>query len=127
MRCNFPLPTTAGFVYFARAGDGPVKIGWSRDPHARSRHLRCPVSGTKVSIIACFAGTPSEEAFVHGALHHHRLPIRGGAAGNTEWFAPSAEVLAFAEHGLDMIAAIRGALLSLADDLRAVAAIAAAE
>lgn len=111
-------PNSEGFVYFARAGDGPVKIGWSSSPKAR-RNLNCPVTSKQARIFASFPGTPGEEAFVQGVLSPFRLSLRGGASGFTEWFEPSPDVMAFAECGVDMIAAIRLATLALAADIRA--------
>lgn len=65
-----------GFVYFAFAGEF-IKIGWSKDPHARADHLQ---TGSPLPITIPFAirGDRTDEKHLHEVFAH--LRVQG------EWF-----------------------------------------
>lgn len=77
---------TAGYVYFIQRGnDGPVKIGFSRNPRVRIRKLQ-EASGDRLRCLCVAPGTFELERRTHLALHHHRIA--------REWFHPAPDVLA---------------------------------
>ena len=52
-------------IYFMRADDdGPVKIGWSKDPVTRSFYVR-PNKSTKMNIIRLIDGPSWGEFWLH--------------------------------------------------------------
>lgn len=76
----------AGFVYFIRRSDGPVKIGFSAHPVKRLSELQT-VLAEKLSLLGVMSGTVLDEREIHSALKRYRL--------NGEWFDFSTEVRAF--------------------------------
>lgn len=76
----------SGYVYFIQAGkDGPVKIGWAKDPIKRMKELQCASAATLRLLAAERGGRDLEAAF-----HRVFAVVRIGG----EWFAPSSLVLA---------------------------------
>ena len=77
---------SGGFVYLIQEGqDGPVKIGWARDPQDRLERMQ--TGNSRVLRLVCsFPGGIGHERALHRefAAHH----IRG------EWFEPAPELLA---------------------------------
>lgn len=74
-------------IYFIQAGhDGPIKIGKAVDPEKRLQTLQ---TGTHemLRLLAVIPGDRDRETEIHRRLLAHRY--RG------EWFAPTAEVLAY--------------------------------
>ena len=76
------LGEAKGWVYFAASGeDGPVKIGWAKDPEKRLHSLQTG-HPEELDLIALIPGTRHLEADIHRRLWKSRL--RG------EWFDRSA-------------------------------------
>jgi hypothetical protein len=98
------------WVYFIRAGDGPVKIGKANDPWARMSSLQVGVCDAQLHLIALVPGDVRHEEGFH--LRFHKLSIRG------EWFEASDDLLAFcADHDPNVAAynAGRAAFMELTD------------
>lgn len=74
-----------GFVYFIRSGDGPIKIGYSKNVQRRLKDLQT-ISPYPLSILATYPGCPSDERRFHRLFAEHRL--------EGEWFAPHEDILA---------------------------------
>lgn len=72
-----PRNRRSGFVYFAFDGE-LIKIGHSRGPLHRVKHLRSPVKG-RVKLIDYFAGYMDEEHYLHHKFAEH-------LAHQKEWF-----------------------------------------
>lgn len=68
----------SGFVYFVMFLDEYIKIGWSKDVHARIRELQTGSPEDLVLLGFCH-GDPTDERNLHHQFRH--LRIRG------EWFA----------------------------------------
>lgn len=64
-------------IYFIRAHDGPVKIGYSRDPRARLKALQTS-HYERLRIIVDVEGDPGLENSLHAHFAHKRL--------SGEWF-----------------------------------------
>ena len=80
-------PYSVGIVYFFKpvGMDGPIKIGFTKDPAARLRSVNSWVPW-KLEMVASIPGTLKMELRLHALLQAYRM--RG------EWFAGSPEVLA---------------------------------
>lgn len=78
-------PRRGGYVYFVRAGDGPIKIGWARNPAQRLRELQV-AHPYRLAIVAMTRGGERLERRIHEELAEHRL--------SGEWFEASEDVLA---------------------------------
>lgn len=81
-------------VYFMQMGNGPIKVGISRDPSKRRKQIG-ELLPYRLKILATVPGNRDLERRIHYALGEYRT--RG------EWFAPDAEV-----RGLAIIAAAKG-------------------
>ena len=75
-------------VYFARAEDARIKIGWSSDVVRRLHELRKDL-GQAVQLVACFPGTKRDEL----RLHDRFASLRDEG----EWFADDGTIVAFLE------------------------------
>lgn len=75
-------------VYFMRAGEGPVKIGWSYCPEDRRRQLQV-ASPEPLTIVATMRGGPRQESYLHEFFQEERL--------QGEWFRPSERLLRYTE------------------------------
>lgn len=73
-------------VYFIRAGDGPIKIGYAANVWTRYRTLQS-CNPQPLEILLRAPGDSVTEERLHVAFAHDRT------AG--EWFAPSAALMAF--------------------------------
>lgn len=110
-------PTSGkGFVYFIRAGEGPVKIGWTRDVRQRLEHTQTH-NHEALTLVGSIAGDTRTEAELHRCLRPFH--IRG------EWYAWAPEVES-AVAGLIAAASLRGtavyhATAQVRDRLRALA------
>lgn len=72
-----PLPEARGWVYFVEMLDGPIKIGFSKDPFQRMRVLQTACS-TPLSLICAIEAEQIQEKAFHQQLRKHRL--------QGEWF-----------------------------------------
>lgn len=81
---------TTGFVYFVRevGEDGPVKIGWARDPAVRFRGLQGG-NPRGLRLLGYKRGTIADEHALHRRFRD--ALIRG------EWFRPVPDILAEVE------------------------------
>jgi hypothetical protein len=76
------------FVYFIQRGvDGPIKIGFSRDPEKRLRVLQQNVP-ERLRLIGAQSGGFNEEHQLHERFAASRIR-------RTEWFEPSADIVAY--------------------------------
>jgi hypothetical protein len=74
-------------TYFIQMGDGgPIKIGVSADPQRRMKDLSV-ASPHELRLLATMPGN-------HERALHERLATSRRPAGGSEWFDPTAEVLA---------------------------------
>lgn len=75
-------------LYFIRAasGEGPVKIGWTRDVPSRRLAQLQSSSPVELVIVATIAGGRAEEHELHNYFAAYRL--------HGEWFEPPADALA---------------------------------
>lgn len=88
-------PDCCTWCYLIQAGDeGPIKIGFSRDPHERLIALQTS-HPEQLYLRASIAGPASNEAVLHA--FYSREHLRG------EWFRPSPRLLAFISHLQDGI------------------------
>lgn len=74
-----------GFCYFVGAGDGPIKIGSSRQPNRRLTELRRDTPGG-LELLARINGGAERESYYHRLFEAHRL--------NGEWFARHPDIIA---------------------------------
>ena len=72
-----------GFVYFIRAGDGPIKIGWALDPIARLKELQVG-NPEPLQLLMTLADDGKLESELHRRFAHLRL------CG--EWFCAEEEL-----------------------------------
>lgn len=83
----FGFRPARGHIYFIQAGeDGPIKIGFSKDPDSRLRTLQTAHTA-KLKMLHHQVGTKADE----GRLHHRfkNIRIKG------EWFEASPSLLDF--------------------------------
>ena len=67
-----------GYIYFIQSGeDGPIKIGFARDPHRRFGHIQGS-NPAECRLLGVLQGTPKLERKLHRRFRDHL--IRG------EWF-----------------------------------------
>lgn len=80
-----PVRMVRSWVYFARSGtDGPIKIGWSKNPTARLKELSV-ASPAGLSLVLAVPGDARDERRLHAQFAAHRL--------HGEWFNPAPELL----------------------------------
>lgn len=88
---NRPSEMAAGKVYFIRLEDH-VKIGFSKNPWARIKELRCAMP-TDPELLGFFDGTKDDEARLHKRFEHLKV--------NREWYKATPELLEVAAKGVD--------------------------
>jgi hypothetical protein len=85
-----------GWVYFAQAPDGRIKIGITGDVDRRMLSLRREAGGPLV-LRAVLMGHGGLEAFCHRWFAATRIPFHHGRGAGSEWFHPSRELNEFIE------------------------------
>lgn len=82
-----PHPDVGSVVYFIQQGeDGPIKIGFSKNPEARLKQLQ-PSTPAPLRILRTIQGGRSREQSIHGRFQNDRL--------KGEWFRPTPELLEY--------------------------------
>lgn len=76
-------PRSEGFIYFVRAENGLIKIGWAKNPKRRFSSL-CSGSPVALELLAFRPGSLDDEAARHARFAADR--VRG------EWFRLSQEL-----------------------------------
>jgi Meiotically up-regulated gene 113 len=79
-------------IYFIRAGNGPIKIGISKNPIRRLRALQTP-NAKPLTLLGVMEGDLETERDIHRQFRNSR--IRG------EWFCTSPELLRFIDSECD--------------------------
>jgi hypothetical protein len=74
------------YVYFARAEDGRIKIGWSSDVMRRVHELR-KKSRQAVQLVACFPGDKPDELRLHTRF--------ASLCDEGEWYVDNGSIAAF--------------------------------
>lgn len=78
-----------GIVYFLRAADGPVKVGWCASRDGVARRLRAAQLGhpARLQVVATIPGDRTLEHQLHHRWRNHRL--------EGEWFHPNPDMLGY--------------------------------